>query len=216
MAVSADEIYAPLHFPLRSRRLSLPHSLAAASSRTSLSSEGSKSVIVSYKCKQTTTGILTKKKKESYEGKFQRYITFETGHGKLFLDLIDLNVKGENRHSVPPTVILFFMCFIWTWTMRGGGCFAPDNWLMVLTLLSSLLCLFSAQYLYPRALRWSVGCCVGCCFDNIRPYFDQWWSLVYPRLSSIWRCHNHEKRLPRIQIEDRQGSLKCRILLLCL
>ena len=73
MAVSADEIYAPLHFPLRSRRLSLPHSLAAASSRTSLSSEGSKSVIVSYKCKQTTTGILTKKKKESYEGKFQRY-----------------------------------------------------------------------------------------------------------------------------------------------
>ena len=87
MAVSADEIYAPLHFPLRSRRLSLPHSLAAASSRTSLSSEGSKSVIVSYKCKQTTTGILTKKKKESYEGKFQRYITFETGHGKLFLDL---------------------------------------------------------------------------------------------------------------------------------
>ena len=73
MAVSADEMYEPLHFPLRSRRASFPFSLAPASSRTSLSSEGSKSVVVSYKCKQTTNGFLTKKTKESYEGQFQRY-----------------------------------------------------------------------------------------------------------------------------------------------
>ena len=78
MAVSADEIYEPLNFPLRTRRASLPFSLAAASSRTSLSSEGSKSVVVSYKCKQTTNGFLTKKTKESYEGKFSRYSTIIT------------------------------------------------------------------------------------------------------------------------------------------
>ena len=78
MAVSADELSEPLYFPLRSRRASFPYSLAAASSRTSLSSEGSKSVIVSYKCKQTTNGFFTKKTKESYEGKFQRYIMKDT------------------------------------------------------------------------------------------------------------------------------------------
>ena len=62
----------PPYFPLRSRRASFPFSLAA-SSRTSLCSEGSKSVIVSYKCKQTTSsGIFGKKTKELYEGQFQR------------------------------------------------------------------------------------------------------------------------------------------------
>ena len=72
MTVSADEGTEPLYFPLRSRRASFPFSLAAASSRTSLSSEGSKSMIVSYRCKQTTTGFFTKKTKDSYEGKFLR------------------------------------------------------------------------------------------------------------------------------------------------
>lgn len=121
--------------------------------------------------------------------------------------ILDSNVKGENCHSVPPTVILFFMCFIWTWTMHGGGSFAPDNWLMVLPPLSLLSCVCSLLNIYIPG-PWGGVEAVGWCFDNIRPYFDQWWSLVYPRLSWIWRCHNH---LSRIQIEDREGSLKYRI-----
>ena len=57
---------------VRSRRASLPFSIGA-SSRTSRSSEGSRSMQVTYKCKQTTTGIFAKKTKELYEGSFQRY-----------------------------------------------------------------------------------------------------------------------------------------------
>ena len=56
---------------VRNRRASLPFSIGA-SSRTSRSSEGSRSMHVSYKCKQTTTGIFAKKTKEFFEGSFQR------------------------------------------------------------------------------------------------------------------------------------------------
>ena len=63
-----DILTAPI---VRSRRASLPFSIGA-SSRTSRSSDGSRSMQVTYKCKQTTTGLFAKKTKELYEGSFQR------------------------------------------------------------------------------------------------------------------------------------------------
>ena len=109
MTVSSDEGYEPLYFPLRSRRASFPSSLAAASSRTSLSSEGSKSVIVSYKCKQTTSaGLFSKKTKEVYEGTFQRYRKMPSKQrcGKMFSEKDSSSINFDSLNiEMPPAEV---------------------------------------------------------------------------------------------------------------
>ena len=88
----------PPIFPLRSRRASFPFSLAG-SSRTSLSSEGSRSLVVSYKCQQTTSaGIFGKKTKELYEGQFQRYQkhSFQSNNIRIYLKQKPLISQSHN------------------------------------------------------------------------------------------------------------------------
>lgn len=56
----------------RLRRSSLPLSLGALSRTSRDSSEGSKSIQVSYRTKTTCSGFFIKKIKEEHEGTFQR------------------------------------------------------------------------------------------------------------------------------------------------